>query len=127
MVFEMAEFSELFCENAFVKRYMQKILPQYLLQNNKILFPHILTFMYILHLSITAHPNVKLFITHGGLHSLEETVYYAKPIVAVPFFADQFLNMKFVERKGYGKVVDFLKMTEESFVNSIKEVLSNPT
>jgi len=35
--------------------------------------------------------------------------------------------MKYVEKMGYGKVVDFSKMTEESFGNSIKEVLSNPT
>ena len=75
----------------------------------------------------TAHPNVRLFITHGGLHSLEETVYYAKPVVAVPFFGDQHLNMKLVETKGYGKVVDYFEITEESFGNAIKEVLSDPT
>jgi len=74
----------------------------------------------------TAHPNVRLFITHGGLHSLEETVYHAKPVVAIPFFGDQHLNMKLVEKKGYGKLVDFHKITEESFRNAINEVLSNP-
>jgi len=34
--------------------------------------------------------------------------------------------MKLVERKGYGKLVDYSKITEESFGNAIKEVLSNP-
>jgi len=72
-----------------------------------------------------AHPNVKLFITHGGLHSTEETVSNAIPIVGVPFFADQYLNMKIVEQKGYGKLVNFFEMTEESFENAVKEVLSN--
>jgi len=35
--------------------------------------------------------------------------------------------MKLVESKGYGKLVDFYKITEESFGNAIKEVLLNPT
>uniref|UniRef100_A0A2S2P224 UDP-glucuronosyltransferase n=2 Tax=Schizaphis graminum TaxID=13262 RepID=A0A2S2P224_SCHGA len=74
---------------------------------------------------ILAHPNVRLFITHGGLHSIEETVSNAIPIVGVPFFADQYLNMKIVEQKGYGKLVNFFEMTEESFGNATKEVLSN--
>lgn len=79
--------------------------------------------MYLL--CCIAHPNLRLFITHGGLHSIEETVINAIPIVGVPFFADQHLNMKIAEKKGYGKLVDFFEMTEESFENAIKEVLSN--
>lgn len=82
---------------------------------------------YIYIIYVIAHPNVRLFITHGGLHSLEETIYHAKPIIAVPFFGDQYFNMKLVEEKGYGKMVKFFEMTEESFENAIKEVLSNPT
>jgi len=74
-----------------------------------------------------AHPNVKLFITHGGLHSLEETVYNEKPIVGIPFFADQYLNMRLAEKNGYGKLVNFFEMTEKLFEDAIKEVLSNLT
>lgn len=74
-----------------------------------------------------AHPNVKLFITHGGFHSVEEAIYNAKPIVGIPFFADQHSNMKNAEKKGNGKVVDLFELTEESFGNAIEEVLSNPT
>uniref|UniRef100_A0A2H8TL16 2-hydroxyacylsphingosine 1-beta-galactosyltransferase n=2 Tax=Melanaphis sacchari TaxID=742174 RepID=A0A2H8TL16_9HEMI len=33
--------------------------------------------------------------------------------------------MKIVEQKGYGKLVNFFEITEESFENAIKEVLSN--
>lgn len=44
----------------------------------------------------------------------------------MPFFADQYSNMKLVETKGYGKLVDLFEMTEESFENAIIEVLSNP-
>lgn len=33
--------------------------------------------------------------------------------------------MKIVEEKGYGKLVNFFEITEESFENAIEEVLSN--
>lgn len=35
--------------------------------------------------------------------------------------------MKLAVENGYGKLVDFFEMTEESFKNAIEEVLSNPT
>lgn len=74
-----------------------------------------------------AHPNVKLFITHGGLHSIEEAIYNAKPMVAIPFFADQVTNVRIAEKNGYAKVVMFDKLSEETFESAIKEVLINPT
>lgn len=73
-----------------------------------------------------AHPNVRLFITHGGLHSLEEAIYNAKPIVGIPFFADQHFNMNLVEKKGYGKKVDYFELTERSLGDAIVDVLSDP-
>lgn len=82
--------------------------------------------MLLLYLRI-AQPNIKLFITHGGFHSLEEAVFNAKPIVGIPFFADQYSNMKLVEENGYGKLIDLFEMTEESFRDGINDVLSNPT
>jgi len=74
-----------------------------------------------------AHPNVKLFITHGGLHSIEEAVYNAKPVVGIPFFADQTSNMKIVEKNGFGKLITLFELNENSFENAIVEVLTNPT
>lgn len=76
---------------------------------------------------ILVHPIVKLFITHRGLHSVEEAVYNTKPVVEVPIFADQLSNMKIVERNGCGKFIKFRDLSEELFENAIKEVLLNPT
>lgn len=73
-----------------------------------------------------AHQNVKLFITHGGLHSIEEAIYNGKPVVGMPFFADQFTNLRLVEKNGYGKMITFVELTEKLFEDTIKEVLSNP-
>uniref|UniRef100_A0A2S2PG58 UDP-glucuronosyltransferase n=1 Tax=Schizaphis graminum TaxID=13262 RepID=A0A2S2PG58_SCHGA len=76
---------------------------------------------------ILAHSNVKLFITHGGLHSIEEAVYNGKPVIGIPFFADQLSNMRLVEKNGYGRMINYDELTEESFGKAVEEVLTNPT
>ncbi|KAK5645033.1 hypothetical protein RI129_006333 [Pyrocoelia pectoralis] len=76
--------------------------------------------------NILAHPNVKLFITHGGLLSIIEAVYHGVPIVCVPVFGDQMMNTATTEVGGYGKGVHYETLTEESFGNAVNEVLNNP-
>ena len=51
---------------------------------------------------ILAHPNIRLFITHGGLNSLIESVYHAKPVIVFPIALDQPDNAAMVSSKGYG-------------------------
>ncbi|KAG7164576.1 UDP-glucuronosyltransferase 3-like 1, partial [Homarus americanus] len=38
---------------------------------------------------VLAHDKVKVFITHCGLLSLQETTYHAKRLLALPTFSDQ--------------------------------------
>lgn len=69
---------------------------------------------------------MKLFITHGGLLSTLETIYHGIPIVGIPIFGDQKMNMAKAVRQGYGVVVPFQKLTEDNLKRAIKEVLDNP-
>jgi len=48
------------------------------------------------------------------------------PIVGIPFFGDQHMNMKLAERNGIGKMVDHIGLNENSMLSAINEVLTNP-
>ncbi|KAF5287369.1 hypothetical protein FQA39_LY15972 [Lamprigera yunnana] len=73
------------------------------------------------------HPNIKLFITQGGLQSTEEAIYARVPMVALPFFGDQEYNAKSVESRGFGLMVDHRTLKKEEFKTTILEVINNPT
>jgi len=75
--------------------------------------------------SLLAHDNVKLFITHGGLNSFQEAICHKTPMVGIPFYGDQFLNVDEATRKHIGVHVNFHSMTEEIIDTAIKEVLNN--
>ncbi|RZB40113.1 2-hydroxyacylsphingosine 1-beta-galactosyltransferase-like, partial [Asbolus verrucosus] len=75
---------------------------------------------------ILAHPNVKLFITHGGLLSTTETIYHGVPILAIPIFGDQKLNAKIAINNGFGLSVPYSEISEETLTRNINEILNNP-
>lgn len=76
--------------------------------------------------SVLAHPNVKLFVTHGGLLSTMESIYFGKPVVGIPIFGDQHLNMKLATLAGYGESLPYEGFTEIKFKETLHKVLSNP-
>ncbi|XP_049305186.1 UDP-glucosyltransferase 2 isoform X1 [Bactrocera dorsalis] len=75
---------------------------------------------------VLAHPKVKLFVTHGGMHSLIEAVHHAKPIVGTPVFYDQYLNVEKAVYKGFGVGINFRNFTSTELRDAILEVLNNP-
>ncbi|KAI4466757.1 UDP-glucosyltransferase [Holotrichia oblita] len=76
--------------------------------------------------NILAHKNVKLFITHGGGLSSQETMYNGVPIVGIPFFYDQWNNVAKMEAKNLGKGLVLQTITSNILHDTIKEVLDNP-
>lgn len=76
--------------------------------------------------SILAHPNVKLFITHGGWGSLCESISSAVPLVGMPVFGDQYDHVNEAKSQGFAVPMHFMNVTEESFLWAINEVLNNP-
>lgn len=76
--------------------------------------------------SILAHPNVKVFVTQGGILSQMETIYFGKPIVGIPMVSDQYLNMKLAKTKGYGEMIRFDEFDETKFKEMLRKALSDP-
>ncbi|XP_066253000.1 UDP-glucosyltransferase 2-like [Euwallacea similis] len=75
---------------------------------------------------VLAHPNMKLFITHGGYASTIETVHHGVPIIAIPVFGDHKMNAVYAETKGFGRILPWQEITKEKFSSMIEELLSNP-
>jgi len=72
------------------------------------------------------HPNVKVFVTHGGMMGTMEAVYSGVPMVAIPLFGDQFHNVKNYEDEGIAIRVDYTTITKERVLKALKEVQENP-
>ncbi|XP_023949334.1 UDP-glycosyltransferase UGT5-like isoform X1 [Bicyclus anynana] len=77
--------------------------------------------------SILAHPNCVLFITHGGLLSIMETLNTGVPIIGMPFFADQYLNIARASAKGFGMRLDLDEKAPEKLRVAIKNMVENPS
>ncbi|XP_065170478.1 LOW QUALITY PROTEIN: UDP-glycosyltransferase UGT5-like [Atheta coriaria] len=74
---------------------------------------------------VLRHPNVKLFITQGGIQSLEEALYSHVPMVVLPFMGDQEANAARVKSKQIGVMLNPHKLTVEDFKAAILEVMEN--
>lgn len=77
--------------------------------------------------AILAHPNVILFISHGGAFGMSESLYYGVPLLMLPFFGDQFRNAHRIEVAGYGKMLNYRELTVETFAKAITDVTSDGT
>lgn len=74
---------------------------------------------------ILGHPNLKLFITQGGLQSMQESVYSGKPMIGIPFFGDQYANVNRMVQLEYGVKIDKHNITETSIREAVNEVINN--
>ncbi|XP_067011529.2 UDP-glycosyltransferase UGT5 [Anabrus simplex] len=76
---------------------------------------------------ILAHPNVRLFITHSGLLSTQESIHRGVPMLGIPFFADQQINIEKSMRHGVGLRLDYNDITKESLLKTIRSVIDDPS
>lgn len=76
--------------------------------------------------AVLGHPKVKYFITHGGMLSLTEAVYFAVPIIGIPVYGDQFSNVESAVRNGFAVHLDLYNITRESFEWACYELIRNP-
>lgn len=75
--------------------------------------------------ALLAHPNLIAFISHGGLNSIQESIYYGKPLIVVPFFFDQLPNGRLASERGYGINLPIAKLSEHTLKAAIEEILTD--
>ncbi|XP_075984345.1 UDP-glycosyltransferase UGT5-like [Anticarsia gemmatalis] len=75
--------------------------------------------------SILAHPNCIVFVTHGGLLSTTEALHFGVPIIGMPLFADQHINVARAVRKGFALQVVVNYDAPTNLKAAIEEILSN--
>ncbi|XP_047537311.1 UDP-glucosyltransferase 2-like [Vanessa atalanta] len=74
--------------------------------------------------SILAHKKCLLFITHGGLLSTTESIHFGVPIIGIPVFADQFVNVARGVKKGFAKKVDLSYTMAKDLKVAIQEMIN---
>lgn len=89
--------------------------------------PNVMVKKWMPQSDILAHPNVRVFITHGGLLGTQEGVHYAVPMLGMPFYCDQHLNMKKAELYGYAISLHFQSITYDVLKSALTELLVNPS
>lgn len=57
---------------------------------------------------------------------MQESIYVNKPMIGIPFFGDQHMNVKRMVTLGYGVKISKHNITKESVSEAILEVITNP-
>ncbi|MFB7140695.1 macrolide family glycosyltransferase [Gottfriedia sp. NPDC056225] len=69
--------------------------------------------------------NTKLFISHGGMNSTSESLYYGVPLIVIPQGADQPLIAKQIDNIGAGIHLEMQNLTPIQLRNAADQVLNN--
>ena len=75
--------------------------------------------------ALLAHPNVRIFISHGGAGSMQETICHKTPIIGIPIHGDQYPLTKVAADKGFGLRLDWKVIKEEDLLSAIQRILED--
>ncbi|GJQ66020.1 putative glucuronosyltransferase [Trypoxylus dichotomus] len=76
---------------------------------------------------ILAHPHVKLFISHGGKSSRDESLHFGVPTLCISFYGDQKKNCQEMVEYGYAIHLVYHQLTQDSFEKALIALIQNLT
>jgi len=71
------------------------------------------------------HPNVKLFISHGGISGVYEAVDAGVPVLGFPLYYDQPRNVGNLVDAGMALSMDLLTVDKIAFLEKINELIND--
>ena len=71
--------------------------------------------------------QVDLFLTHAGMNSVNEALYYGVPMLLFPHHMEQAANAKRVTRLGCGETLDVHRVTPAELLKMAERVLETPS
>ncbi|XP_034429113.1 UDP-glucuronosyltransferase [Hippoglossus hippoglossus] len=74
---------------------------------------------------LLAHPKAKLFITHGGSHSVYEGICNAVPLLMFPLFAEQGDNGLRMVTRGVAETLNIFDLTSDKLLAAVNKILQN--
>jgi hypothetical protein len=73
--------------------------------------------------AILEHPSTKLFLSHGGIASIYETIHAGVPILGIPTFGDQPVNVIHMAEQGAGLWLRRGQVTETTLNETLTRLL----
>ncbi|UPK46712.1 macrolide family glycosyltransferase [Paenibacillus pabuli] len=71
--------------------------------------------------------SAKLFITHGGMNSTNEGLYFGVPLIVIPQSADQPIIAEQVVNRGAGISLQMKTLTANQLFEAVEHVLNTPS
>lgn len=87
--------------------------------------PNVLLQKWLPQNDVLAHPNIKLFLTHGGIFGAQESVYWGRPMLFVPFYGDQHGNALKFQQAGIGLTIKIANVTVEELQGKIEQIVKS--
>ncbi|XP_011629710.1 UDP-glucuronosyltransferase 1-9-like [Pogonomyrmex barbatus] len=89
---------------------------------------NVMTQSWFPQISVLKHKNIRAFITHGGMFGTQEAIYCAVPMIGIPLFGDQRVNIKnYVNKKVAISLNSVTEVTEETLTSAINNILKDPS
>ncbi|XP_071760073.1 UDP glucuronosyltransferase 5 family, polypeptide D1 [Centroberyx gerrardi] len=73
---------------------------------------------------LLGHPQIKVFVAHGGTNGVQEAIYHGVPVLGIPLFFDQYDNLLRLQERGGAKIIQLADVNGHSFEQGLKEVLT---
>ncbi|XP_059482307.1 UDP-glucosyltransferase 2-like [Neocloeon triangulifer] len=75
---------------------------------------------------LLGHPKVVALVSHGGLLSMFEAAYHAKPVIMLPVFCDHDANAAKAAADGYAIKIELQGITADLLAAAINKVIKDP-